>query len=179
MSTNFGHTKGPSQSYCYRQDLDRENSGGLSLSRRAELASDAFVAGGIVRLMNDIVNKHEIPKATGTSLLDDGIWLVEQLERGDTYLSERRAHLIPQPESADTVRYIRARGTSNIEEHTKEALSILTHIKNILIEGSMTALANLDAEGLESARVFFRTVHTSIMDQLGASELPTQRVNRD
>jgi hypothetical protein len=178
MNADFGHRDGPSPLNCYRQGLGESGARGVPLSRRAELASDAFVAGGIVRLMNSIINKREIVEATNLSLIDDGIQLVKQLEKGDIYLDQRRAHLIQQPESADTVKHIRASGTSNVRERSQEASSLLTRIKNILAQDSPTNLAELDLEEVESTRAFFRAVHTSIIDQLEASEIPSQCATR-
>jgi hypothetical protein len=158
---------------------DQSGQEGVPLSRRAELASDALIAGGIVRLMNSIVNKSEIPETFGLSLLEDGIRLTKRLEKGDIYLDKRKSHLIPPPESVDTVRCIRARGTANVKDRSQEALSVLNYIRDILAQGDATDLAELDPQLVISTRAFFRVVHTSIIDQLGAFEIPSRSVHID
>jgi len=179
MNTNSDCKNSTLPPGCYHQRMDEGGVKNLSLSRRAELASDAFVAGGIIRLINNIVSKYGKIEATRLSLIDGGIELARQLRKGDVYLNQRRAHLMQQPESADTVKYIRAYGTSNVEERTEEALSVLACIRQSLIQGRAVDLADLNPGALESTRAFFRIVHTSIMDQLGASEIPSQPVHVD
>lgn len=151
----------------------------LPLSRQAELASDAFVAGNIVRLMNRIVIRHLRLEPSSLPLLADGISLTQRLQEGDVYLDQSRVNLIQQPESADTVKHMRARGTSNIKELTRQVLHVLGLLKNVAAEGSFPEVKGLDPRSIVTTRDFFRVVHTSIIDQLDAFEPPTLPVDRD
>jgi hypothetical protein len=159
-----------------RSNQDESRAKEVPLSRRTELASDALVAGKIVILMNSVVSKQEIAKSANLSLVDDGIQLAKRLEEGEIYLDQRKFHLIQQPESADTVKYIRARGTSNLRECIQEALSILSRIRDSLDNNSPMDFTAMDLQLAKSTRAFFRIIHTSIIDQLGAFEIPSRHI---
>jgi len=160
-----------------RLELDPRGGRDLPMSRRAELAADAIVAGRIVRLINNILNKPDITMAMGSPLVDDAIRLAQRLQRGDNYLEESRTHFIARPDSVDTVTRIRARGTPNISTRAGEAVSILTRIRELDAEGRPTELTEVDAKLSDSSRDFFRDVQTSITDQLAAVETASERVD--
>lgn len=170
---------GPASVHESRQYFDKRAAGELPLSRRTELASDAFIAGRLVKLMNSIVNKRPVAEDVNPSLLDVGIELAKRLEQGDTYLTRRSTRLMQQPESASTVKYMRARGTSDIRAQTEDALSVLADIRSILDDTGRAGLSEVDPRLAESTRDFFRVVRTSINEQLAASQIPSQRVNVD
>jgi hypothetical protein len=157
---------------------DRSLTDTLSLSRRTELAADAFTAIGIVRLMNRISSKRVNTARPELSVLSNGIELTVRLQRGDTYLAQGRSLLIP-PESAEIVEAMRAFGTDNIAQQTQVIQDFLERIRALLIEGQFADLNKLDPGLVESTRVFFRMVHTSIADQLGLPEPPLSPADAD
>lgn len=151
----------------------------LSLSRRTELAADAFTAVGIVRFMNRIASRRVSVEPAGLSTISNGIELVRRLQEGDAYLDQSRILLIPQPESTETVEYMRAHGTSNISARIQEIVLFLERIRSLLTGGHVPELHDLDPELVDSTRAFFRIVHTSIADQLGMSEPPSIHADID
>jgi hypothetical protein len=177
MKQDSSYSAGPASLRWGLQRLDPGEVEDLPLSRRAELAGDAIVAGKIVRLMNNILNEREITAAVGSALVRDGIQLAERLQQGDAYLTDRRMHLMPRPDSADMVKSIRARGTSDVSGLTKESISLLTCIQRLLNEGRPVDLEDLDARLADSTRDFFRAVHASLVSQLGAFEATSERVD--
>jgi hypothetical protein len=158
---------------------DRSKTEEIPLSRRAQLASDAFRAGDLVKLMNRIIKEERVPENVDLSLVEDGIQLVKRLEKGDDYLDQRKFNLIPQPDSAETVKRMRSRGTSNIRGQIEEALSILRFIKETPSSGDTAIIANLDLGKVKSARTLFREIHASVIDQLGAFDLLIHYVHQE
>lgn len=179
MYDHSGAGNRPKTAYSGFTDQENVPTPKLPLSRQAELAGDAFVAGNMVRLMNRIAIKHLRLEPSTLALLADGILLTKRLQEGDVYLDQSRVNLIQQPESADTVKHMRARGTSNIRELTRQVLHVLGLLKSVAAEGGFPELAGLDRKLIESTRDFFRVVHTSIIDQLDAFEPPALPVDRD
>lgn len=169
----------PTQLYSGAPGRDKRATDTLSLSRRTELVADAFVAMGIVRLMNRIASGRVSAEPASLSIVSNGIQLAQRLQEGDAYLDPSRNFLIPRPESTETVEYMRARGTSNITARTQETLLFLERIKSVLTEGHLSELRDLDPELVESTRAFFRMVHTSIADQLGISDPPSMHADID
>ena len=164
----------PTRLYYGASGRDERATDTLSLPRRTELVADAFIAVGIVRLMNRIASGRVSVEPTGPSTtIYNGIELVQRLQEGDAYLDQSRTFLMPQPESTKTVEYMRAHGTSNITARTQGVLLFLERIKSVLTEGHLSELRDLDPELVESTRAFFRMVHTSIADQLGISQPPS------
>lgn len=150
---------------------DRGTTDPLPLSRQTELAADAFAASGVVLLMNRIAGKHASAASTRPSVVAKGIALAERLQQGDAYLEQSRTLLMP-PETAETVEYMRAHGTSDIIEQTQEIIPFLKRIESLLAEGHTSELYELEPKLVEQTRAFFRLVHDSIADQLGLSEPP-------
>ena len=162
------------------QDWDMSEGPGLSLSRQTELVTDALVAGAIVRLANRLMKNPEALERSCLALLQQGIDLARRLQTGEHYLRESVARVIWPPDSAETVQHIHARGTQNVSERTQEAVDVLSRAKRRAEQGSDSPEATaLDPEEVRSIRDFYRVVRTSIMDQLGPFDIPSERADWD
>jgi len=137
----------------------------LPLSQQAQLAGDALVVSNLLELINDLEDKHELAKDIDIKRVENGIQVIENLRKGEDYLSQRKTSLIQRPESADTVGHIRKRTGLQISDQSDMVLSVLNELK-VWTE----AQSELDFEKLKLTKHFLRDIYTGIMDQLETSD---------
>ena len=138
----------------------------LSLSKQAELVSDALLIGNSLELLTDIENRPDAVSTVDISILDNTIQLIEKMKKGEDYLLERRANLRQRPETADTVRFIQDRVDIRIGENSDIAITALKQLRNWP--------TILTTEQIDKTKHLLRAIHTGIMDQLEAFEVRIQ-----
>jgi len=143
--------------------FDRSN--GLPLSKKALLASNALAISNLLELINEIESKREKAKNIDINQVNIGISVITDLKKGEDYLLERKTSLIQRPESTDTVRYIRSRTGSQINDKSDMVLGVLEALK-----AWPEFPEKLDIEELRNAKNFLRDVYTGIVDQLETSD---------
>ena len=161
MDTNPGIDKRPEITV---RSLQRPRH--LSLSQQAELASHALTISLLLELINQFIYSTDSIKEIDIALVDRGIQYIEDLKRGEEYLSHPQAYIIQRrPDSIDTVSFIKDRADIRIEESGEQAIITLRGIKLW-----PTLQESLPLENLDSTRQFLRVVHSGIMTQLEFSD---------
>lgn len=165
MKTQTNYRESKSQFYSHSSNVLFYRGPKLPLSQQAQLASDALVMSHLLEIINDIEKKPEMVSEMDLSKIEDGIQIIEELQRGEDYLSQSRSSLKQRRESADTVKHIQKRTGLIIGENSEVVLATLNELK----EWGKTQ-PKLDVDRLELTKNFLRDIHTGIMDRLESSD---------
>jgi hypothetical protein len=135
---------------------------GRSRSRQVELVGQAFLALNLVKLLReyDKDSFSQELKANKT-LIERGINLVREVQRGENYLTETGQYLIQRPESANIARHIEPRGELSVSETCGIALNVLEELQH-----SEEGRAVPDTAQIKLARDLLVEIHRGTLDEL-------------
>lgn len=144
----------------------------LSLLEKTRLANDALLVTGIIGVLHKL-NQTEVKFGANDALVSRrGIIFLENLLRGEQYLSQKKSNLIAKPETAETVSYLTEKGAQiDVKKEAEQTIILLKKIASMRKTGSISKLK------IEQSIEFNRSLHSVLMDRLARDQEISDRTS--
>lgn len=137
-------------------------------SQQVELVGQAFLALHLIELLSKYGGESFFAALeTDQGLIERGISLVEEVQRGKDYLRQGGFRLAPPPAAAEIAADVETRTGLSIPEACRSVLDLLRRMQEMQSHDW-----DLEADQVALAQQLFEEIHTGILGQL--EELRTQ-----